>query len=228
MLNFRYIITTTAIAFSVFCAQALSQRSGSSSSRKAEIATIERDLASTVPSGRDGDFRKMVASAVDGDQYAQAMLAKLYEVENMPSRALKWYARSADNGFGAAARRLAIIYMGGHGVPKDMDVSIRWMKRGSELDDAECQYGLAVIYMNDQYKDDRQAIYWLQKSAENGYDEAQYKLGMCYTLGELVEQDVKTGAEWLIKAADNGNENAIKILSQIFEEGNRNERKTHK
>jgi TPR repeat protein len=36
-------------------------------------------------------------------------------------------------------------------------------------------------------KDDKQAVYWYQKAADQGYAEAQSNLGVAYTIGEGVK-----------------------------------------
>jgi TPR repeat protein len=53
-------------------------------------------------------------------------------------------------------------------------------------------------------KDDKQAVYWCQKAADQGYAEAQYNLGVSYTFGKGVLKDDKQAVYWYQKAADQG------------------------
>ena len=57
-------------------------------------------------------------------------------------------------------------------------------------------------------KDEKQAVYWYKKAAEQGYAKAQYNLGACYRDGKGVTKDEKEAVYWYRKAADQGNETA--------------------
>jgi TPR repeat protein len=53
-------------------------------------------------------------------------------------------------------------------------------------------------------KDDKQAVYWYQKAADQGYAEAQSILGVMYANGKGVLKDDKQAVYWYQKAADQG------------------------
>ena len=50
-------------------------------------------------------------------------------------------------------------------------------------------------------QDDKQAVDWYTKSAEQGYAVAQYNLGWMYYEGEGAPQDDKQAVDWFTKSA---------------------------
>lgn len=53
-------------------------------------------------------------------------------------------------------------------------------------------------------KDERQAVSWYEKSADQGNAQAQYTLGVMYINGQGVETDPKKGVSYIVKAAKQG------------------------
>ena len=72
--------------------------------------------------------------------------------------------------------------------------------------DAEAQYQLGIDA--GFKKDDKQAVEWWRKAADQGHAAAQYKLGVAYYFGRGVEKDDKQAVEWFRKAADQGHAEA--------------------
>jgi TPR repeat protein len=61
-------------------------------------------------------------------------------------------------------------------------------------------------------QDDKQAVYWYQKAADQGDAGAQYNLGEMYQYGVGVAQDHKQAVYWTQKAADQGHKTAERKL----------------
>jgi TPR repeat protein len=59
-------------------------------------------------------------------------------------------------------------------------------------------------------EDDKQAVYWYTKAAEQGLAKAQFNLGNRYAKGEGVAEDYVMAHMWFNIAAANGYENARK------------------
>ena len=59
-------------------------------------------------------------------------------------------------------------------------------------------------------EDDKKALNWYRKAAENGFAMAQANLGVKYALGQGVPQDYVTAYAWLNIAAASGDERAKK------------------
>ena len=53
-------------------------------------------------------------------------------------------------------------------------------------------------------KDEKEAVKWYTKSAEQGNANAQYNLGVCYYNGQGVCKDEKESVKWYNKAAEQG------------------------
>ena len=64
-------------------------------------------------------------------------------------------------------------------------------------------------------KDEKEAVKWCTKSAEQGNANAQYNLGLCYKNGEVVDKDEKEAVKWFTKSAEQGNEGAKKALELL-------------
>jgi hypothetical protein len=66
-------------------------------------------------------------------------------------------------------------------------------------------------------KDDKLAVKWFRKSAEQGNASAQYNLGQMFELGQGVAQDNKSALKWYQKSAEQGNESAEKSYRKIHD-----------
>ncbi|KIO47791.1 tetratricopeptide repeat protein, partial [Nitrosospira sp. NpAV] len=66
------------------------------------------------------------------------------------------------------------------------------------------QYALGVLYAKGRgvAQDDREAVSWYRKAAEQGNADAQYNLGLAYTKGQGTTQDERQAAFWYLKAAE--------------------------
>ena len=79
------------------------------------------------------------------------------------------------------------------------------------------QYNLGTMYWRGLGvpKDDREALKWYVKSAEQGDSSAQYNLGTMYWLGLGVTKDRQEAAKWFRKAAEQGSVEADMALAQM-------------
>jgi TPR repeat protein len=67
-------------------------------------------------------------------------------------------------------------------------------------------------------KDDKQAVYWFTKAAEQGHDSAQLNLGYKHDFGEGTLKDSILAYAWYNVSASQGNEKATKNRGLIEEE----------
>ena len=68
-------------------------------------------------------------------------------------------------------------------------------------------------------QDNKQAVYWYRKAAEQGNDVAQFNLGRMYQTGQGVAQDYAQAASWFRKAGDQGHIWAQTALGLMYETG---------
>jgi TPR repeat protein len=83
---------------------------------------------------------------------------------------------------------------------------------------AKAQTNLGVMYKKGQgvAQDDKQAVAWFRKAADQGLADAQRKLGLFYFLGKWVIQDNKQAQEWFIKAVLQGDARAMFSMGVIY------------
>ena len=80
---------------------------------------------------------------------------------------------------------------------------------------------MGFIYDNGQGvpQNDKEAVKWYRKSAEQGYLDAQNNLGMMYMVGEGVPQDNIYAHAWFNIAASNGSDlgagNRDKVVKEM-------------
>ena len=136
--------------------------------------------------------------------------------DNFAAAAL-WYTKAMERGsaFGEAA--LALLYMTGQGVPKDMARAVDMTRDAAEKGVVIAQNALAYMYANGVgvIHDNNQALVWYRKAAEQGAPNAQLSLGIAYEEGAGVKQDLEQAAMWYRKAAAWGLDDAKKRLAGV-------------
>lgn len=87
--------------------------------------------------------------------------------------------------------------------------------------DIPAQAVIGTMYLLGQgvQQDDREAVFWLSKAAENGYAGAQSNLGNMYLLGRGVEKDPVAAVNWYRKAAMQGEAKAQHNLGLAYARG---------
>jgi hypothetical protein len=80
---------------------------------------------------------------------------------------------------------------------------------------SQCIVGLMYQKGLGVKKSSAQALYWFQKSAQQGFADAEHRLGLMYYHGDGVTKNLTLARQWLSKAADHGVEGAKQLLSQI-------------
>ena len=68
-------------------------------------------------------------------------------------------------------------------------------------------------------QDDREALRWWRKAAEQGNAKAQSNLGFMYYQGLGVTQDDREAVRWIRKAAEQGNILAQSLLGRMYSDG---------
>ena len=67
-------------------------------------------------------------------------------------------------------------------------------------------------------KDDKEAVKWYRKAADQGYKYAQNNLGLMYEDGKGVPKDYKEAVKWYRLAANQGDEKAEENLQALLKE----------
>ena len=97
--------------------------------------------------------------------------------------AVKWYRKSAEQGFADAQNNLGAMYLNGSGVLKDDKEAVKWYRKAAEQGLADAQYNLSVSYGRGigVTQDLSKAKYWIQKAYKNPNTSANTR--------ELAEKD---------------------------------------
>jgi uncharacterized protein len=84
--------------------------------------------------------------------------------------------------------------------------------------DAGAQFRLGLMFAT-ELKNEKEAVYWYRKAADQGYAEAQWHLGVAYHGGEGVLKDHKEAVKWYRKAADQGHAWGQAFLGEMYMNG---------
>jgi TPR repeat protein len=136
--------------------------------------------------------------------------------------AVKWYQKSAEQGYAEAQFNLGLMYQNGFGVIQDDNEAVKWFRKSAEQGNADAQCYLGFMYERGLgiTQDYNEAVKWYRKSAEQGNAQAQYNLGIMYEDGNGVTQDYSEAVKWYRKSAEQGNTRAQYNLGRMYEEGN--------
>jgi len=134
-------------------------------------------------------------------------------------RALEQLRTLAGKGDATAAFNLGVIYQGGDGVPKDVEVAAQWYLKAAEQGYADAQYSLGWMYDagEGRPKNALLAAKWYGKAAEQGNADAQFSLASMYEDGKGVTKDANSALHWYRKAAEQGDAGAQKKV-ELFGE----------
>ena len=88
---------------------------------------------------------------------------------------VQWFTKAVENGSIAAIYSLAVAYEIGEGIEKDEAKALELYNKGAELENADAQYALGLIYLRGRCGvviNDQTAVEWLAKAANNGHEDA--------------------------------------------------------
>jgi TPR repeat protein len=133
-------------------------------------------------------------------------------------KAKEWFMRASKDETGLADLMIGMFYSGYfNGADKDLEESIKWVKKSSEKGNEEALLILAVSYHKGRgvARDYGEAARLYKLLAEKNKNEAQYNLCTLYNEGLGVKQDYKEAIKWCSKAAEQGHLDA-KVQMGIY------------
>jgi TPR repeat protein len=130
----------------------------------------------------------------------------------------------ANRGSREALTQLGKAYESGlQGAPTDLQASIRFYKRASDLGYGTASYRIGEIYYYGRQgvpKDELQAVDWYRKAADLGDGPSMFSLGFMYELGQGgLPKDDAQAVSWYRKAADAGDGHGMASLGLMYEQG---------
>ncbi len=142
-------------------------------------------------------------------------LGRLYEPDYKKSYPL--ILRSAKLGYTQAESLVALYYLQGKGVAKNMKQAMIFLHRASKKHDPTANIGLAIISIDK--KDNAQAIKLLSVKSLAQNPTALQILGELYFKDKTLENNVKYGIEYFTRSALLFNQEAIYFLAINYYQG---------
>ena len=144
---------------------------------------------------------------------------KYYNAQNFV-KAVEYYRKAAEQGYGNAQNDLGWMYGNGHGVAQDDVEAVKWYRKAAEQGLPISQNNLGWMYENGRgvAQDYEEAIKWYSKAAEQSHADAQCNLGRMYENGLGINEDVEIAKAYYEIAAENGSSSAEKRLDEIINE----------
>ena len=148
------------------------------------------------------------------EAYSKGLAA--YKKNDYPE-AVKWYRKSAEQGYAAAQCNLGYCYKKGEGVEQSYVEAVKWYRKSAEQGYAAAQCNLGYCYHNGEGVEQSyvEAVKWYRKAAEQGNANAQCNLGLCYENGYGVPESYSEAVKWYRKAAEQGEQKAKAALERL-------------
>jgi TPR repeat protein len=99
----------------------------------------------------------------------------------------------------------------------DLVAGMRLLRAAAEAGEARAQARLGEIL--DKAEEDKEAVAWYRKAAEQGDAAGQFGLGMAYLAGEGVPRDPGAALAWIRRAAEQNHQNAVEAMADAYRDG---------
>jgi TPR repeat protein len=164
------------------------------------------------------EFRDSMASRMTPTQIAEAQrLAREFKPQNAYTKALQELKTLAEKGDADAQFKVALLYYGGRGVPRDYLEALTWFKKAARQGNPYAQYNAGYMYEKGEGtpQDYVEAANYYRRAAGQGNRVAQYTLGYMYEKGQGVLPDEVHALMWYNLAAIQGEAKAKAARDRI-------------
>ncbi len=154
----------------------------------------------------------------------------LHELGQLPDasliKAFQHYLFSAESGDPYGQNNLALMYIEGKGIKKDLSEGIKWAEIAAQRHFSNAQYNLSKVYglAGTSVYDAKKALSWLDKAVVNKHVEATYDRAKLY----IRKKEFKSAYPLIEFAAEENNSNAMVMLAMMVEQGIETDRNTKK
>ena len=138
-------------------------------------------------------------------------------------RAQQELTPEAERGDAVAQYFLALLYLGGQGVPIDKPRAVRLWRSSAEAGFVHSQAMLAMALFRGEgtARDVGEAVVWYARAAEQGDPPSQLQYGRALMFGAGGRPpEPSAGAAWVRRAAEAGNTEAQNFLAAMYQQGN--------
>lgn len=131
------------------------------------------------------------------------------------------FAKEAAKGNAIAQFNLAVLYLTGRGVARDIPKSVEWHLKAAAQGVPAAEHGLGVIYYQGLAveQDYTQALKWFRRAAARGFAESEFNIGVMYFNRQGVKRDDIEVVKWVTLAAARKFTPAEHRLGQMYEKG---------
>lgn len=113
----------------------------------------------------------------------------------------KYVQSVAEEGYAEAQFQLALAFANGDGVVKDLDETLKWLRKAAGDGHFEARYNLGLGLLFGPQPDSAEASRVIGALAEDDYKPAYRVLGWMYTEGVGLRRSVKQAVRWSAKAS---------------------------
>ena len=156
------------------------------------------------------------------DMRCQYIMGKKYlneESEDFdPEEAIRWFEKSATQGFDIAMYKLGKLYLQGEYIDKDVNRALYWLYKADEANNQYAQYLLGKIYLNgsDVPLNYKVAEEMFSKASAQGSSYAKYSLAKMHLKGQTSFSSIAIAVQLLTEAAEQGNQWAEYQLGKMY------------
>jgi TPR repeat protein len=167
-------------------------------------------------------------AATQGNQLAQFKLGQLHfgesdgAFEPKPATGVRWLSDAAEMGNEEAMRDLIAIHDEGRGIPKDPEISGKWMVKVAEFEKPADLVALGIRYYeaNGVPLNRGRGAKLIARAAELGDATAQLYLARIYTTqGNGVVGNLEIAVGWFTEAAEQGDLESQNYLGMLYASG---------
>ena len=164
---------------------------------------------STSSSSTTSTDSSQASASVRVDSSAQKLFEKgqNYEGKEDYENAYLCYKKAAEQGYAPAMGSLGYVLLEGEGVEQDEEKALKWLRKGSNMNDGYSQYLLGNLYVYGRAgleEDYDEALKLYRKAIEKGETGPLNQLCRMYCLGLGVEVDDDEAIKWGMKAVKEG------------------------
>lgn len=172
------------------------------------LPTPEPESASAVPANNVQQ---------DGEVNAWYAQAQAHMRNKEWDKAFPLWEKAAAKGHVKALNNLAVAYLEGRGVSKDIERGCQLMEHAASKGASAAAWSNLGMCIEDLPSPDyEKAAAAYQKAAHGGMGDAQMALGRMYAVGRGVPQETSFALYWMGMAAGNGYPNALQRLGECF------------
>lgn len=161
--------------------------------------------------------KSLLKKAYRGDKFAQYDVGFAYYHHNN-EEALKWFMRSAYQGYPPAQNILGIMFCNGEGVAKDAEEGLRWYEKAARQNDIDGKYNAAgCYYRGDGCKKDLQKALTSYLSVPENHlrvDDLR-AIALMYEEGVSSAPNIEKSLQFFKKAALRGDIDSNKDVARL-------------